>query len=189
MKDIKTILEGFDISDDVRDSIIREVTENYRTIAEVENKTQRIADLEKQNEALTEQVGNLEGEGEELEKLRDQVREFTEAEEKRKADETERAKRDSFRVLFDAAVGEREFANDIIRDSIFDKAYSRCSENTGFDAKDAIAELTKDTEGIWRNPQNDPRKMPNPNDLSNNKDRKAENDEKTIAAFMFGKRQ
>lgn len=160
MKDIKAILEGCEIPDEQRDTIIREVNENYKTIVEVGKKNDRIAELEEQNRALTEQVGNLEGDGEELEKLRKQVQEFTEAEDRRKADEAESAKREQFRIVFDAAIGDKEFANDLMRETVFEKVYAKCSDQTGASAKDIIEELTKDTDGIWKNPQTDVKKMP-----------------------------
>lgn len=184
MKDIKAILSAFELSDDDREAIIKEVGENYRSIVEMTKKTDRIKELEEQNQALTEQVGNLEGDGEEVEKLREQVKTFEEAEAQRKAEAEEAAKRDQFRAVFDAAVGEREFSNDIIRDSIFDKAYARCTETTGLDAKKVIEEMTKDAEGVWKNPQQDVRKMPNPSDISNKKP-SADDAKKTFADMLF----
>lgn len=188
MKDIKAILAGFTLTDEDRESIIREVGENYRSIVEVTKKTQRIEELEEQNKALTEQVGNLEGDGEELERLRKQVSDFEHQEETRKANELENAKRDSFRVVFDAALGDKEFTNDIIRESIFERAYKECGENAAINAKDAIETLTKDTEGIWKNPQQDANKMPDPNDISTNKDHEKKSAERTILDFMAGKK-
>lgn len=185
MKDIKAILSAFELSDDDREAIIKEVGENYRSIVEVDKKANRIKELEEQNAALTEQVGNLEGDGEEVEKLREQVKTFEAAEAQRKAEAEEAAKRDQFRAVFDAAVGEREFSNDIIRDSIFDKAYARCTETTGLDAKQVIEEMTKDAEGVWKNPQQDVRKMPDPAAISN---KKPSDDavKKSFAAQLFG---
>lgn len=188
MKDIKAILSGFELTDDVREAIIREVGENYRSIVEVTKKSQRIEELESQNKALTEQVNGLEGNSEELESLREQVNAFAEAEEQRKADELEAQKRATFKERFNAAVGDREFTNDLIRDSIFEKTYAKCSETIGYDPKEAINELTKDTDGIWKNPQKAAEKMPSQNDLSTSKDHEAKNDAQTIADFMFGKR-
>lgn len=187
MKDIKVILEAFELDDDMRESIIKEVNANYRTINEVNSKAQRISELEEQNRALTDQVGKLEGDGEELEKLRKQVQDFTDAEEQRKADEAESAKRASFRTVFDAAVGDKEFANDIVRDSIFDKVYAKCNEQVGLNAAEVIDELTKNANGIWKNPQTDIHKMPNPNDISNNKDHAKKSAERTILDFMAGR--
>lgn len=187
MKDIKAILAGFNLTDEERETIIREVGENYRSVVEMTKKAQRIEELEGQNKALTEQVSNLEGEGEELEKLREQVNQFAEAEERRRANEEEASKRETFKARFNAAVGDREFTNDLIRDSIFEKTYAKCSGTIGYDPKEAIEELTKNTDGIWKNPQQDPNKMPSQNDLANNQDHEAKNDRAAIKSFMFGK--
>lgn len=188
MKDIKAILSAFELSDDDREAIIKEVGENYRSIVEMEKKTSRIKELEEQNEALTKQVGNLEGDGEEVKKLQKQVEDFEAKEAQRKADAEEAAKRDQFRAVFDAAVGEKEFANDIIRDSIFDRAYAKCTETTGLDAKQVIEEMTKDADGVWKNPQQEVAKMPDPAALSSNNDKKKKEDEGTITDFLFGRK-
>lgn len=188
MKDIKAILEGCEISDEQREAIIREVNENYKTINEMEKKNERIAELEEQNKALTEQVGNLEGDGEELEKLRKQIQEFTEAEDRRRADEAESAKREQFRAVFDAAIGDKEFANDIIRETVFDRVYAKCSEHAGLDAKDVIEEFTKDTQGIWKNPQNDVHKMPAQGMISNN-NKGQDAAKKSLADALFGNKK
>lgn len=184
MKDIKAILADFELGDEAKESIIKAVNENYRTIEEMEKKANRIKELEEQNQALTEQVGNLEGDAEDIEKLREQVKTFEAAESKRKAEADEAAKREQFRAVFDAAVGDREFSNDIIRDSIFDKAYARCTETTGLDAKQVIDDMTKDAEGVWKNPQQDVRKMPNPSDISNKKP-STDDAKKTFADMLF----
>lgn len=185
VKDIKAILADVQLEDDAKESIIKAVNENYRSIEEVTKKANRITELEEQNKALTEQVGNLEGDGEELEKLRKQVQDFTEAENKRKAEEEEAGKRQQFRTVFDAAVGEKEFANDVVREAIFNKAYAQCIETTGLDAKKVIDDLTKDTDGIWKNPQQEAKKMPNPSDISNKK-ASSEEVKKSFAAQLFG---
>ena len=187
MKDIKAILEGITLTDDDREAIIKEVGENYRSIVEVTKKAQRIEELESQNKALTEQVGNLEGEGEELENLRQQVNQFAEAEERRKANELEASKRNNFRVIFDAALGDRKFANEMIGETVFNRAYEECGENAAINAKDAIEKLTKDMDGIWKNPQTDAEKMPSQKDISTSKDHELKNDTEAIKKFMFGK--
>lgn len=187
MRDIKAILSGFTLDDDTREAIIREVGENYRSVVEVTKKAQRIEELEQQNEALTEQVNNLEGDGEELEKLRKQISDFEAAEEKRKADETEAAKRDSFRKAFDNAVGDRSFTNDVIREAIFEKAYKECGDDVAAGVNEALERLTKDTDGIWTNPQRDAKRMPSQHEISGNQDHEVKDAKKTISDFMFGK--
>lgn len=185
MKDIKAILSehGEALSDEARQAIISAVGENYRSVAEMNSKAERIKALEEQNESLTEQVGKLEGDGEELDKLRDQVKKFEDAEKERKDAEEEQAKRNDFRTVFDAAVGENEFANDLIRETVFEKAYAKCTETTGLDAKAVIDEMTKDADGVWKNPQHDPAKMPSPDDIS--KKKPSEDDAKKSFADML----
>ena len=187
MKDIKAILAGITLTDEQREEIIREVGENYRSIVEVTKKAQRIEELEGQNKALTEQVNNLEGDGEELENLRKQIADFEAAEEKRKTDELNAAKRKDFEVLFNAALDGKEFANNIIRDTVFEKAFTKCNETVGYKPEDAIEELTKDTDGIWKNPQRDVNKMPGQGEISSNQDHEVKDAKQAIKDFMFGK--
>lgn len=184
MKDIKAILANIEIEDDAKLSIIKAVNENYRSIEEMNKKAKRIEELEQHNATLTEQVGNLEGDGEELEKLREQVKAYADADEKRKADEQEQAKRDSFRTVFDAALGEREFANSIVRDSIFNQAYEKCSATAGLNAKDVIDEIAKDADGVWKNPQHDVKRMPDPANISTQKNQSEETAKREIANFL-----
>lgn len=170
MKNIETILKGYEaLTDDQRDEIVQAVNENYRSIEEVTKKTERISELEEQNAALTEQVGSLQGDSEEVEKLRKQVSDFEAKETERKQREEEAQKRDSFRVLFDEAVGEREFVNDLMRDTVFEKAYTQCQSQNGVGAKAALDEVTKDIDGVWKNPQQDVKRMPDISDITNKK--------------------
>lgn len=186
MKDIKAILSEHELDSSVSESIIKAVNENYRTIDEMEKKAKRIDDLTAQNKALTEQVGELQGDGEEVEKLRKQVADFQEAENQRKATEAENEKREAFRVTFDAAVGERKFANDLVRSSVFESVYKTCSEDAGAGAKDTLEALTKDMPGVWENPQTSPHNMPNGGDLSQGKQESVDTARKTIRDFMAG---
>lgn len=190
MKDIKAILAEHELSDDARASIEKAVVENYRSIEEVEKRRARISELEAQNTELSEQVKALEGDGEQLEALRKQVADFEAAETARKEAEAEKAKRDSFRSVFDAAVGEREFANQLVADTVFERVYKACQSDAGTGAKDALEAAVKDADGIWKNPQQDPKKMPNPDDVSAGRQKTAqeEKDERTIADFILGRK-
>lgn len=187
MKDIKAILSehGEGLTDEQAKAIADAVNANYKTINEYQKKTDRLTELEKQNATLTEQVGNLEGEGEELKKLRTQVEEFEEAEKQRKAEDEKAQKREAFKAVFDAAVGEREFANDILRESIFERVYNKCSEDTGAGAKETLDELTKDMPGVWENPQSAPHKMPNAADVTTSNDDSAAAAKRTLLSQLF----
>ena len=185
VKDIRAILAEHDLDDATAKAIEKAVGENYRTIAEAQQKADRIKELEKANGELSDQVKALEGDGEQLQTLRDKVAEYEKAEADRKAAQEEADKRDSFRALFDAALGEREFANDLMRDTVFEKAYQQC-QSVGTGAADAIEAVTRDVDGVWRNPQQDPKRMPGANDISSKKpDEDAEM--KAFAAKLFGR--
>lgn len=191
MKDIKAILSehGEGLTDEAVKAITDAVNANYKTINDYQKKTDRIAQLETQNSDLTEQVGNLKGDSEEVEKLRSQVETFKQAEEDRKAKEDAQAKRDQFQKVFDAAVGERTFANDLVRESVFERAYKMCSEDTGKGANEALESLTKDMPGVWENPQNAPHKMPNAADISTVKTNGEDAAKREIAHFLFRKKE
>lgn len=184
MKDIRSILAEHDIDEATAKAIEKAVVENYRTKAETDAKAERIKALEEQNKALADQVGQLEGDGEQLEALRKQVADYEQAEKERKEAAEEAAKRESFRTLFDAALGDREFANDLVRETVFDRAYAECqSVGTGVDK--AIEAVTRDVDGVWKNPQRDPKRMPGANDVSSKKP-DGEAAKKAFAASLFG---
>lgn len=189
MKDIKAILEGLDIPDDAKQTIVKEVGENYRTINEVNSKAERIKELEAANKDLTETITGLEGNGEELESLKAKVAEFEQAEEDRKRQADEQAKRDSFKSVFDAAVGDKEFANDLIRETVFEKVYATCSQSSGLGATDVLDKTVENMEGVWKNPQTDPKSMPDGNTLSSKNDegKSAEADKRLIRDFLYPK--
>lgn len=183
MKDIKEILKDHGVED--VDAIAKEVIENYRSIAEVNKKDERIKDLEGQNQTMTEQIKELEGSSEMIESLKKQVTDFQEAEKARKEAEKESAKRDSFLESFNAAVGDKEFSNSLMRESVFEKAYKMCGEQSGMGAKEAIESLTKDMDGVWINPQKAAHKMPSPGQIdSKQQDEAAE--KKDFARMLFG---
>ena len=184
MKDIRAILAEHELDEATAKAIEKAVGENYRTIAEVQQKADRIKELEKANGELADQVKALEGDGEQLQQLRDKVAEYEKAEADRKAAQEEAERRESFRALFDAALGDLEFANDLMRDTVFEKAYQQC-QSVGTGAKDAIEAVTRDVDGVWRNPQQDPKRMPGANDVSTKKP-DGEVAKRAFAAQLFG---
>lgn len=192
MENIKAILSKFSeqLTEEQREEIASAVNENYRTIDELSKKKKRIDELEKLNGELSESIGKLEADGEEIEALRDKVAKFESDEAERKASEQEAAKRDSFRTVFDAAVNGREFANDLIRETVFEKVYSRCAIESGLGAKEALDAVTKDCNGIWTNPQQPAKPLPGASDMNGGKPAKGEEKAKQeIKAFLFPDRR
>lgn len=184
LKDIRSILNDYEIPEEVREAIAKEVRANYKTIADWQKKADRIAELEEANASLTEKVTALKDGNEEADALRKQVKDYQDAEAQRIAEAQEADRRESFRKSFEEALGERKFANGIVEKAVFDAAYADCTANAGRSAKDAIEAATKDAEGIWVNPQRDPHKMPNPDDVSSKPKRTQAQD--TFLSQLFG---
>lgn len=186
MKDIKAILEesGATLTDEQAKAICDAVGLNYRSKEETDKKASRIKELEEANANLSKQVEETKGDSEELETLRKTVADYKEAEEKRNAEEEEQKKRDQFMTVFNAAVGEQEFANDLIMNTVFEKVYAKCSETTGADAKSILEDTVRDMDGVYKNPQHDPAKMPSPEDVSKKKPSEKEA-KKTFADMLF----
>lgn len=185
MKDIKAILKDNGIEDDQVEKIAKDVIENYRSIDEVNRKASRIKELETEIESLQEKVKNSETDSETIESLKNQVAEFEQREQDRQNKEKEEAARNSFRETFNAAVGDKKFANDLMRETVFEKAYSMCGETSGLGAKDALEKITQNLQGVWINPQHDPAKMPGAKDVDD-KTEEIATTKKAFAKQLFG---
>lgn len=186
MKDIKAILNDYEIPEEAREAIAKEVRANYKTVADWQKKADRIAELEEANAALTEKAAALKDGSDEAEALRQQVADLRAAEAERKAEAEAAAQRDAFKKSFDEALGGRRFANEIVAEAVFTRAYERCKSAPGFDVKEAIDEAAGGADGIWVNPQRDPAKMPTQADVSSGETRTHE--ENAFLAALFGSR-
>lgn len=164
MKTVQDILKENGIEGEVADAIAKEIGENYRTIAETQQKGERIQALTDENAKLSEElakVKELDGSNaEELAKLKGHIAELEGESEKRKAEDEEKAKAASFADSFKAALGDREFSGPIVRDAVMAKARKLSDDNPDLTVEEAIARAVGDGQGVWRNPQRDPNKMP-----------------------------
>lgn len=186
MQDITAILTEHapELPEETRKAIASAVIKNYRTIAEVTKKDERIKELETDKDALEKQVTELEATGNEIDELKATVEQYKAKDEQRKAEAAKAAAREAFRTQFDSAVGDKKFANDLMRESVFDKVYSLCGETSGLGANEALEQVTKDLEGVWQNPQKDPHRMPS-GDLTGY-EKKSATSKKEFAKRLFG---
>lgn len=190
MKNIEQILgEVEGLTDEQKSEITKGVTENYRTVAEVKTKTDRITELEGEVSTYKESIEALEGDSKKLDELKAKVAEYEEAEEKRKAEAEEQAKATAFEKNFDEAIKNRSaeqgnsFANDMMRDSVLTKVSKMCAEDESKGIAEAIDAVTKDVSGVWKNPQQPVHKMPN-NTGAAGED--STEDKRTMANFLRG---
>lgn len=162
MRSIEQILGDYELTDEQRQAIAKAVHEGYATRNEVNEKRERIQTLTEQVAQLSEQAKALDGTAEEVAQLKQRVAEYEEAEAQRKRAEEERESRAKFRAQFDEALAGRTFANQPTYDAILSKAWERRSANPDMGADAILEAVTAGEEGLWSNPQADPRKMPLP---------------------------
>nr|DAM29468.1 MAG TPA: hypothetical protein [Caudoviricetes sp.] len=166
MKNIKEITGelGIELDEAKLGELEKSVLENYRTVAEVENKQSRISWLEGQlataNEALEAAKNADVTNADEVQAMRDKIAAYEAADEERKAQTEEEKARQEFEERFRSAVGDKKFANDIVRSAVSDKAYSVAKANPDMDLSAILGGIVGDSDGVWLNPQQDPKKMP-----------------------------
>lgn len=166
MKNIKDIIGELEIEIDEAKlgDLEKAVLENYRTVAEVENKQSRISELEQQlataNEALEAAKNADVSNADEVQAMRDKIAAYEAADEERKAQTEEEKARQEFDEKFGKAVGEKKFVNDIVRGAVADKAYAIAKANPDMDVAEILGGIVGDAEGVWQNPQQTVKKMP-----------------------------
>lgn len=138
---------------------------------DVEAKKTTVSNIEKKLEEannqvsdLSKQVKDLEGSGEDIEKLKTKVAEYEQAEKDRI--ETEKKANDD-KTLTDAileTIKEKEFVNDRTKNSIISEIKESLAdpENKGKGVSDIFESLTKDQDGIFKNPH-EPLELPGAN--------------------------
>lgn len=166
MKNIKDIIGDFGIELDEAKlgDLEKAVLENYRTVAEVENKQSRISELEQQlataNEALEAAKNADVSNADEVQAMRDKIAAYEKADEERKAQTEEEKARQEFDEKFVKTVGDKQFVNDIVRGAVADKAYAIAKANPDMDVAAILGGIVGDAEGVWQNPQQTVKKMP-----------------------------
>lgn len=166
MKNIKDIIGELDIEMDEAKlgELEKVVLENYRTVAEVENKQSRISELEGQlataNEALEAAKNADMTNADEVQAMREKIAAYEAADEERKAQTEEEKARQEFEERFGKAVGDKQFVNDIVRGAVADKAYVIAKANPDMDLSAILGGIVGDAEGVWQNPQQTVKKMP-----------------------------
>lgn len=166
VKNVKDIIGelGIELDEAKLGDLEKAVLENYRTVAEVENKQSRISELEQQlataNEALEAAKNADVSNADEVQAMRDKIAAYEKADEERKAQTEEEKARQEFEEKFGKAVGDKQFVNDIVRGAVADKAYAIANANPDMDVAAILGGIVGDAEGVWQNPQQTVKKMP-----------------------------
>ena len=166
IKEILGKLEGVELTDEQIAQVEKDVLANYRTKAELDNKAQALAAAEATNKQLTEELEaakNLDASNtSEVEAMKARLDEMIAEQNAAKEKSEAEAKREAFKGAFAEALGGKRFANKIVGDTVFEKAYTMSSENPAMAVDAIVSQIVGDEPGIWLNPQQDPKKMPTP---------------------------
>ena len=166
MENIRDILAGAGVEVEAGKlaEIEKAVLANYRTKAEVDSKSAKVAELEKQlaeaNAAIETAKGTDTANAAEVEKMRDQIAAYEQAEAERKAQADEKSARDAFGSKLTDAIGDKRFANAIVQGAVTDKAFAMSQANPNMSVADVLDAVVGDAAGVWQNPQQDVKKMP-----------------------------
>ena len=123
------------------------------------------SDLKKVRDDLKtakETIATLEANKGDMDALQAELDKYKQADEARQKAEQEAAAHKAMEDRFNAVLGDKQFANDLVRNGTMD-AFSRALNdpaNTGKGDKELFEALTKDAAGIWKNPQQEPVKVP-----------------------------
>ncbi len=166
MKNIRDILGevGIEVDADKLAEVERAVLANYRTKAEVDAKTAKVAELEQQladaNAAIETAKGTDTANAAEVERMREQLTAYEQADAERKAKADEQAARSEFDGKLADVIGDKRFANAIVQSAVTDKAFAMSQANPAMSVSDVLAAVVGDSDGVWSNPQQDVKKMP-----------------------------
>lgn len=166
MENIRDILAGAGVEVEAGKlaEIEKAVLANYRTKAEVDSKAAKVAELEKQlaeaNAAIETAKGTDTANAAEVERMREQIAAYEQAEGERKAQAEEKAARDAFGSKLADAIGDKRFANAIVQGAVTDKAFAMSRANPNMSVTDVLDAVVGDADGVWQNPQQDRKKMP-----------------------------
>ena len=144
--------------------------------AKKELKTQ-LEEKEKAISDLSEQVKTLEGDSEQVKTLQEKVEAFEKAEKERVENEKKAKADQELTEKITEVIGDKEFTSDYVKNGLIADIKAQHEQDNTVGLKDIFENLTKDKEGIFKNPQQERLNLP-PN--GNNKDE----EERVISGFF-----
>ena len=116
------------------------------------------ADVKKARDDLKtakDTIATLEANKGDTDALQAELDKYRQADEARQKAEQEAAAHKAMEDRFNAVLGDKQFANDLVRNGTMDAFFRALNDhaNTGKGDKELFEALTKDAAGIWKNPQ------------------------------------
>lgn len=112
--------------------------------------------------AAKETISTLEANKGDMDALQAELDKYRQADEARQKAEQEAAAHKAMEDRFNAVLGDKQFANELVRNGTMDAFFRALNDpaNTGKGDKELFDALTKDAAGIWKNPQQETVKVP-----------------------------
>ncbi|GEM_PF-2565817 len=148
MENILEILKSanVELTEDQKKTVDEAVKKSYRGIEEFEDKKNRIIELKKLNDDLSEKIKNFDGDKEKLEVLQKKVADFEAAESKRREEQQTAELENTMRERFAPLKGDNEFYNSYAEKEIYEDFKTAVSDkaNAGKSDSDVYAAVIKD---------------------------------------------
>lgn len=162
MENIHEILKGIgiEVPEESKAEFDKAFLENYKTINDYNKQKTKLDSLNENLKNANDKISELgetlksyEGTDETITDLRAQVEDFKQKEQDRINAEKLEKEDAELTAKIKNEIGDVEFVNQYTEESIFNSIKNGLKENTTKGAKQIFDELTKDKEGIFKNPQ------------------------------------
>lgn len=162
MENIHEILKGIgiEVPEESKAEFDKAFLENYKTVNDYNNQKTKIDSLNENLKNANDKISELgetlksyEGTDETITNLRAQVEDFKQKEQDRINAENLEKEDAELTAKIRNEIGEVEFVNQYTEESIYNSIKKGLKDDTTKGAKQIFDELTKDKEGIFKNPQ------------------------------------
>lgn len=161
MKNIYEILTeiGVEVPEEKKSGFDKAFGENYKTIVDYQKQKEKLDTANQSIKELNETIKGYEGTDETIKTLQGKVEAYEQAEADRVQAEKERKADEEMNARITETIGEVEFINEFTKNSIYQAIKDGVKADSTKGVKSIFEELTKDKEGIFKNPQ-DPINLP-----------------------------
>lgn len=161
MKNITEILTdiGIEVPEDKKSDFDKAFAENYKTIVDYNKQKEKLDTATQSVKELNETIKGYEGTDDTIKTLQKKVTDYEQAEADRVQAEKDRKADEEMNVRIAETIGDVEFINEFTKNSIYQAIKDGVKADSTKGVKSIFEELTKDKEGIFKNPQ-DPMHLP-----------------------------
>ena len=161
MKNIYEILTeiGVEVPEEKKSDFDKSFGGNYKTIVDYQKQKEKLDTANQSIKELNETIKGYEGTDETIKTLQGKVEAYEQAEADRVQAEKDRKADEEMNARITETIGEVEFINEFTKNSIYQAIKDGVKADSTKGVKSIFEELTKDKEGIFKNPQ-DPINLP-----------------------------